>query len=88
MKDLMFFNSHFAVASFSKKRNIDTVQATVLPFLNHLSNTTNLKKFKKKYPKRLVTLNKLYIGTSSHWRCSIKKGAVKNFANFTGPHLC
>ena len=25
---------------------------------------------------------------SSHWRCSVKKRALKNFANFTGKHLC
>ena len=25
---------------------------------------------------------------SSHWRCSVKKGALRNFANFTGKHLC
>ena len=26
--------------------------------------------------------------TSSHWRCSVKQGALKNFANFTGKNLC
>ena len=25
---------------------------------------------------------------SSHWRCSIKKGILKNFAKFIGKHLC
>ena len=25
---------------------------------------------------------------SSHWRCSVKKGVLKNLANFTGKHLC
>ena len=25
---------------------------------------------------------------SSHQRCSIKKGVLKNFAKFTGIHLC
>ena len=25
---------------------------------------------------------------SSHRRCSVKKGVLKNFANFTGKHLC
>ena len=25
---------------------------------------------------------------SSHWKCSVKKGIFKNFANFTGKHLC
>ena len=27
-------------------------------------------------------------GRSSHWRCSVKKGVLKNFAKFTGKHLC
>ena len=25
---------------------------------------------------------------SSHWRCSVRKGALKNFTNFTGKQLC
>ena len=25
---------------------------------------------------------------SSHWRCSVRKGALRNFAKFTGRHLC
>ena len=25
---------------------------------------------------------------SSHWRCSVKKGVLNNFANFTRKHLC
>ena len=25
---------------------------------------------------------------SSNWRCSVKKGVLKNFATFTGKHLC
>ena len=25
---------------------------------------------------------------SSHWSCSVKKGVLKNFANFTEKHLC
>ena len=24
----------------------------------------------------------------SHWRCSVKKGVLKKFGNFTGKHLC
>ena len=26
--------------------------------------------------------------SSSHWRCSVKKGVLKNCADFTGKHLC
>ena len=25
---------------------------------------------------------------SSHWRCSVEKGVLRNFAKFTGKHLC
>ena len=31
---------------------------------------------------------KTYIGTSSLRRCSVKKGFLRNFAKFTGKHLC
>ena len=29
-----------------------------------------------------------YYSGSSHQRCSVKKGALRNFAKFTGKHLC
>ena len=25
---------------------------------------------------------------SSHWRCSVRRGVLRNFAKFTGKHLC
>ena len=31
---------------------------------------------------------KLETFRSSHWRCSVKKGVLKNFANVTGKNLC
>ena len=39
---------------------------------------------------RKVVLLKLFTALlrSSHWRCSVKKGVLKNFAKFTGKHLC
>ena len=30
----------------------------------------------------------IWILRSSHQRCSLKKGALKNFSMFTGKHLC
>ena len=30
----------------------------------------------------------LVINISSYWRCSMEKGVLKNFANFTRKHLC
>ena len=32
--------------------------------------------------------SKLNIHRGRHYRCSIKKGVLRNFANFTGKHLC
>ena len=42
---------------------------------------------------KVVNLKKKYRSShprcrSSHWRCSVRKGVLKNFANFTGKHLC
>ena len=33
-------------------------------------------------------LNKLLTDRCSHQKCSVKKGVLKNFAKFTGKHLC
>ena len=43
--------------------------------------------------KRLFTQGKVFgvrliITRSRHRRCSVKRGVLKNFANFTGKHLC
>ena len=35
-----------------------------------------------------VLWNKSVQRRSSHRRCSIKKGVLRNFAKFTGKHLC
>ena len=35
---------------------------------------------------KATLLDKLY--RSSHRRCSMKKGVLKNFPKFTGKHLC
>ena len=36
----------------------------------------------------LKTSNNRILFRSSHRRSSVKKGVLKNFANFTGKHLC
>ena len=43
-----------------------------------LLNSTFLKKYRSSHRRC----------RSSHWRCSVRNGALKNFANFTGKHLC
>ena len=35
-----------------------------------------------------LNLNSLTSFRSSHRRCSVKKGVLRNFAKFTGKHLC
>ena len=36
----------------------------------------------------LNILDSRYQNRSSHWRCSIRKGLLRNFAKFTVKHLC
>ena len=33
-------------------------------------------------------MNYFNIKRSSHQRCSVRKGVLRNFAKFTGKHLC
>ena len=33
-------------------------------------------------------IKKNYVYGNSHWRCSVRKGVLRNFAKFTGKHLC
>ena len=42
------------------------------------------KKLKKKW---LISIRRK-TSRSSYWRCSLKKGVVKNFARFSGKYLC
>ena len=35
----------------------------------------------------MATVDKVFV-KSSHRRCSVRKGALRNFAKFTGKHLC
>ena len=37
---------------------------------------------------RHIVLNLLLFFRSSHQRCSVRKGVLRNFAKFTGNHLC
>ena len=40
------------------------------------------------YLQKAVKKSLLYLTRSSHQRCSMKKGVLKNFTKFTGKHLC
>ena len=46
--------------------------------------------FKKQFSemKRKEKIQNLAYFRSSHQRCSIKKGILRNFTKFTGKHLC
>ena len=63
-------------------------------FKNNLNNTRNNMKSQIQNKKNggivellTPTLNKI-ISRSSHQRCSLRKGVLRNFAKFTGKHLC
>ena len=42
----------------------------------------------KTYFKFVSLKSKVRIGRSSHRRCSVRKGVLRNFGKFTGKHLC
>ena len=53
----------------------------------------NVAKFTEKHLFRSLFFNKVASWKpetirSSHWRCSVKQGALKNLSNFTGNNLC
>ena len=36
----------------------------------------------------IKVIKKNYVYGNSHWRCSVRKGVLRNFAKSTGKHLC
>ena len=40
------------------------------------------------FKKISIGIDTFGITRSSHWRCSVRKGALGDFAKFTGKHLC
>ena len=50
-----------------------------------LKNLKSHKKVMEFFFSKVVGYN---LFRSSHWRCSIKKGVLRNFAKSTGKHLC
>ena len=61
---------------FFKIRNHGTINTDVLQALLHYLID------QKKLPGNWVKIR------SSHQRCSVKRGVLKNFAKFTGKHMC
>ena len=51
--------------------------------MNHLVTT-----LVSNYTQFLFCSNEKALSRSSHCKCSVKKGVLKNFAKFTGKHLC
>ena len=39
-------------------------------------------------PKHFIFCMLVFMSRSSHRRCSVRKGVLRNFAKFTGKHLC
>ena len=56
--------------------------------LKYSPQKKNWKRFQKKNEKKCQLLNCKRIDVSGHWKCSVKKGVLRNFAKFTGKHLC
>ena len=77
----------------SQNSQINTRSSHPQVFCQKKRCSKNLAKFTAKHLFRSLFLNKVAgwkpeTFRSSHWRCSVKQGALKNFANFTGNNLC
>ena len=60
-------------------------------FLEHLWRAVSVNRFSFSTffaPRSLMKLNGLRLYRISHWRCSMKRAVLKNFAIFRGKHLC
>ena len=85
-----------------KKCTLMVYQVRIYCIVNHMVHTVALRNLCNNLNKNLcgniswsmnyVSSNKNnineYISRSSHQRCSIKKCVLRNFAKFTGKHLC
>ena len=67
-----------------------TEKVYYLNFLEYTTSTgsTEFQKFWSKVAKLSIKVTNIMINRSSHQRCSMKKGILKNFTKFTGEHLC
>ena len=53
-----------------------------------LTHRATLPKLLVTYARPTSTIPSLTLSKSSHQRCSVEKGVLRNFAKFTGKHLC
>ena len=68
-------------ASMSESMNKETISSVLFTGKSFLkSTTTNSLK--------IYRLHDFFIYRSSHRRCSVKKGVLRNFTKFTGKYLC
>ena len=75
----MFTICSYFCPNFSKK-----LHSTVIMIYYNTGNRSNdTIEGKKTYLMRILSTAR-----SSHRRCSVGKGVLKNFAKFTGKHLC
>ena len=49
--------------------------------------TATCFKEKANHNKKALEIKNFFYFRNSHWRCSVEKGVLKNFTNFTGKHL-
>ena len=77
----------------SQNSQINTRSSHPEVFCQRKDVLQNVAKFTEKHLFRSLFFNKVASWKpetirSSHWRCSVKQGALKNFSNFTGNNLC
>ena len=95
-KHLKFLSKHFAENGKEKLFPNDS------SFLNNLKNAKQILSLQSKFSKFLQTYllacsnvphfstkkKSVIIFKRSHRKCSVRKGILRNFAKFTGKHLC
>ena len=60
----------------------------LITFMNELNKKHETIKSKYEISSQKIPFLDTMVYRSSHQRCSIKKGVLRNFGKFTGKHLC
>ena len=74
----------FFAKTFTLKKSIKMCSSLTLRHGKKCKICVTIRTFKMDVSSQLSLRSR----RSSHWRCSVKKGVLKNLANFTGKHLC
>ena len=88
MKSKLHQANFYRMDKINYEHFVCIMQPVQLYVYNRLTSKESLKIFIFFLLKVVLTENQNAVFKSSHWRCSVKKGVLKNFAKFTGKHLC